>query len=76
MFAVILAVSVITIVIIFCSALPYVLFPKEQTTSLTESDDIPLSHNVPVDSHMNCKNDIFIVVEHPDEQIAVGTVPR
>jgi hypothetical protein len=37
---------------------------------------VPFSYNVPVDSHMNYKKDVVIVVEHPDERIAVGMVAR
>ena len=37
---------------------------------------VPFSYNVPVDSHMNYKKDVVIVVEQPDERIAVGMVAR
>lgn len=37
---------------------------------------VPFSYNVPVDSHVNYKKDVVIVVEHPDERIAVGMVAR
>ena len=38
----------------------------------TAENTVPFSYNVPVDSHMNYKKDVVIVVEQPDERIAVG----
>ena len=86
MSAVILVVSIVFIVSFSCAAISYMLFPKEQTSTaptprvavITESEEntVPFSYNVPVDSHMNYKNDVVIVVEHPDERVAIGTVPR
>lgn len=45
---------------------------------ITESDHtpVPFSYNVPIDSHMNYKNDVVIVVEHPDEHVTIGMAPR
>ena len=62
------------------AAISYMLFTSEQTSTAPESqiisqerdDVVPFSYNVPVDSHMNYKNDVVIVVEHPDDKIAVG----
>jgi hypothetical protein len=56
------------------------IFPKEQSSTAPvsqlvsqERDDVVLfSYNVPVDSHIDYKNDVVIVVEHPDDKIAVG----
>jgi len=42
----------------------------------TAENTVPFSYNVPVDSHMNYKKDVVIVVEQPDERIAVGMVAR
>jgi hypothetical protein len=49
--------------------------PVSQTVSEDEII-IPFSYNAPVDSHTNYKKDVVIVVEHPDERIAVGMVAR
>ena len=86
MSAVILVVSIVFFVSMSCAALSYMLFPKEQTSSalipqvpdITETDhtSVPFSYNVPVDSHMNYKNDVIIVVEHPDEHVTIGMAPR
>jgi len=45
---------------------------------ITETDHIPVpfSYNVPVDKHMNYKNDVVIVVEHPNKHIEIGMAPR
>jgi archaeosine-15-forming tRNA-guanine transglycosylase len=52
--------------------------PTPQVAVITESEQntVPFSYNVPVDSHVNYKNDVVIVVEHPDERVAIGMVPR
>lgn len=49
-----------------------------QVPVITESDHtpVPFSYNVPVDSHMNYKNDVVIVVEHPNEHVTIGMAPR
>jgi hypothetical protein len=76
------------IIVIVGISFTYIIayFPKEQTSTIltprvaviTESEQnaVPFSYNVPVDSHMNYKNDVVIVVEHPDERVAIGMVPR
>jgi hypothetical protein len=47
--------------------------PVAQAVSTAPDENtVPFSYNVPVDSHMNYKNDVVIVVEHPDDKIAVG----
>ena len=47
--------------------------PISRTVSLTPAENtVPFSYNVPADSHMDYKNDVVIVVEHPDDKIAVG----
>lgn len=86
MSAVILVVSIVFFVSMSCAALSYMLFPKEQTSTapmprvdvITEYDHIPVpfSYNVPVDSHMNYKNDVVIVVEHPNKHVTLGMAPR
>jgi hypothetical protein len=63
------------------TAISYMFFPKERSSTVPVSqlvspppaeNTVPFSYNVPVDSHMNYKEDVVIVVEHPDERIAVG----
>jgi hypothetical protein len=86
MSAVILTTASICLVGISFTCIAYIFFPKEQTSTaptprvavITESEQntVPFSYNVPVDSHMNYKNDVVIVVEHPDERVAIGMVPR
>jgi len=47
--------------------------PVSQTVSTAQDENtVPFSYNVPVDSHMDYKNDVVIVIEHPDDKIAVG----
>ena len=46
--------------------------PVSQLVSQECDDVVPFSYNVPVDSHTNYKNDVVIVVEHPDDKIAIG----
>ena len=47
--------------------------PVSRTVSLAPAENTVLfSYNVPVDSHMNYKNDLVIVVEQPDDKIVVG----
>lgn len=67
------------------AAISYMLFPTEESSTTPDSETdsvapdeitVPFSYNVPVDSHMNYKKDVVIVVEHPDERIAVGMVAR
>lgn len=67
------------------TALAHMLFPKEQSPNAPDSETdsvapdeitVPFSYSVPVDSHMNYKKDVVIVVEHPDDRIAVGMVAR
>lgn len=77
-----LLVAYIVIFVGVCvAAISHWLFPKEQYSTAQESqidlserdeNTVPFSYNVPVDSHMNYKNDVVIVVEHPDDKIAVG----
>jgi len=76
-----IVVYIIIFVGVCIAAISYMLFPKEQSSSAPQShigsiapeeDTVPFSYNVPVDSHMNYKNDVVIVVEHPDDKIAVG----
>jgi hypothetical protein len=84
--------AVIPIIAMVCLAgisftcIAYMFFQKEQSSTaptsqvavITESEQntVPFSYNVPVDSHVNYKNDVVIVVEHPDERVAIGMVPR
>lgn len=76
-----LVVYIVIFVGVCVAAISYLLFPKEQSSTAPQSqtvslapeeDTVPFSYNVPVDSHMNYKNDVVIVVEHPDDKIAVG----
>jgi hypothetical protein len=76
-----LVVYIVIFVGVCVTAISYMLFPKEQSStapaseivSLTPDENtVPFSYNVPVDSHMDYKNDVVIVVEHPDDKIAVG----
>ena len=76
-----LVVYIVIFVGVCVTAISYMLFPKEQSSTApqshidslaTEEDTVPFSYNVPVDSHMNYKNDVVIVVEHPDDKIVVG----
>jgi hypothetical protein len=86
MSAVILITAMIYLVGISFTCIAFMFFPKEQTSTAptpwvavitkSEQNTVPFSYNVPVDSHMNYKNDVVIVVEHPDERVAIGTVPR
>lgn len=86
MSAVILTAAMVYLAGISFACIALMFFPKEQTSTaptprvavITESDHIPvpISYNVPVDSHVNYKNDVVIVVEHPDERVAIGMVPR
>ena len=86
MSVVIFAVSIAVLSLSGAALCSYMCFPKEQTSTapmpqvpvITESEHIPVpfSYNVPVDSHMNYKNDVVIVVEHPDEHVTIGMVPR
>jgi hypothetical protein len=86
MSAIIFVVSIVFFVSLSCAALSYMLFPKEQTSTAptpqvpviteTEHTPVPFSYNVPIDSHMNYKNDVVIVVEHPDEHVTIGMAPR
>lgn len=74
-----LVVYIVIFVGVCIAAISYMLFPRENSTtpvsqlvSQERDDVVPFSYNVPVDSHMNYKNDVVIVVEHPDDKIAVG----
>lgn len=76
-----LVVYIVIFIGVCISAISYMLFPKEQYSTAPDSqmvsqerdeNTVPFSYNVPVDSHMNYKNDVVIVVEHPDDKIAVG----
>lgn len=80
----ILVVSIVFFATLSLVTLSYVLFPKVQTSAapipqvpvITESDHtpVPFSYNVPVDSHMNYKNDVVIVVEQPNKHVTLGMV--
>ena len=52
--------------------------PVSRTVELIPPDDntVPFSYNIPVDSHMCYKNDVVIVVEHPDDKIVMGMPTR
>ena len=76
-----LLVAYIVIFVGVCvAAISYTLFPREYSTAPVsqlvsqerDENTVPFSYNVPVDSHMNYKNDVVIVVEHPDDKISVG----
>lgn len=67
-------------------AISYIISSKEQPSTAPVShttsspppgeNTIPFSYNVPVDSHMNYEKDVVIVIEHPDDKIAVGMPAR
>ena len=86
MSAVYFVISIVLFVSLSCAMLSIRLFPNEQTSTApipqvpviteTEHTPVPFSYNVPVDKHMNYKNDVVIVVEHPDEHVTIGMVPR
>ena len=89
MSAIILTAAMVCLAGISFTCIAYMFFQKDQSSTaptpptprvavITESEQntVPFSYNVPVDSHMNYKNDVVIVVEHPDERVAIGMVPR
>jgi len=86
MSAVILTAAMVCLAGISFACIAIMFFPKKQTSTaptprvavITESEQntVPFSYNVPVDSHVNYKNDVVIVIEHPDERVAIGMVPR
>lgn len=85
-FVVIFVVSAVVLSLSGAALCSYMCFPKEQTSNapmprvdvITETDHtpVPFSYNVPVDKHMNYKNDVVIVVEHPNKHIEIGMAPR
>ena len=75
-----LVVYIVIFIGVCVAAISYMPFPREYSTAPVsqlvsqerEENTVPFSYNVPVDSHMNYKNDVVIVVEHPDDKISVG----
>ena len=66
-------ISFTAIVYMLTHRVEYTTAPVSQLVSQErEENTVPFSYNIPVDSHMNYKNDVVIVVEHPDEKISVG----
>lgn len=77
-----IVVYIIIFVGVCIAAISYIISSREQTSTAPVShttsspppaeNTVPFSYNAPVDSHMNYKKDVVIVVEHPDDKIAIG----